>query len=103
MKREREETEAALEKLRANIASYEADITKLNDGLAQYESEDNVKKRLDEASDEFVQASQELELSELLEEQSRCQEQLAAVEQKARKTNRRCYGNRSTSRGDYCS
>ncbi|WP_413361796.1 DEAD/DEAH box helicase [Lysinibacillus sp. 3P01SB] len=85
LKREREETEAALEKLRANIASYEADITKLNDGLEQYESEENVKKLLDEASDEFVQVSQELELSELLEEQSRCQEQLAAVEQKLTK------------------
>lgn len=82
LKREREDTETALEKLRGNIASYEADIAKLDEELTPYDSEENVKMRLDEAAQQFDQVTQELELSELLEEQGHCKQQLAAVEQK---------------------
>lgn len=85
LKKEREETEAALEKLRANVSSYEAEIAQLVEKLSQYDTEETVKKRLDEASEEFDRVSQELELSELVEEQKHNKEQLAAVEQKLAK------------------
>ncbi|KGR81930.1 DEAD/DEAH box helicase [Lysinibacillus odysseyi] len=82
LKKEREETEAALEKLRGNITSYETDIAKLEEDLAQYDSEESVRKRLKDATQQFDEVSQELELAELLEEQSHGSQQLAAVEEK---------------------
>ena len=82
LKKEREETEIALEKLRANIASYETEIAKLNKDLAEYDTEDVIQKRLEDATKQFDEVSVELELAELLAEQIEIRAQLSATEQK---------------------